>query len=423
MNDIYKYENINIINHRFLVPLNYNDNNSQKITIFAREIIRADAKKNNLPYLVYFQGGPGYESPRPISDSGWIKRASEEYKVLLLDQRGTGLSSPIQSRSFLSSDVNKIALYLTHFRADNIVRDAEYIRKQLIGNRRWSILGQSFGGFCALNYLSFFPDSLRSVFITGGIPPLHAHPDDVYRATYKRVIMKNNLFYESFPQAKSNAKQISNYLIDNKVALPNGDILTIKRFQQLGLNLGFSDGMAILNFLFEKAFINKDLSYPFLKEILSLQSFDTNPIFTLLHEACYAQDFSTNWSAYRILDEFPEFRPDQKDKILFTGEMLYPWMLETYQELIPFKDAGQILAKKTDWPKLYDEDTLKKNKVPIAAAVYTNDMYVDRNYSIETAEIIPNLSIWETEKFEHNALRSNGKMVLDLLFERINNFS
>ena len=42
--------------------------------------------------------------------------------------------------------------------------------------------------------------------------------------------------------------KIAKYLKEYKVALPNGDILSIKRFQQLGLNLGFSDGMASLNF-------------------------------------------------------------------------------------------------------------------------------------------------------------------------------
>ena len=41
----------------------------------------------------------------------------------------------------------------------------------------------------------------------------------------------------------------------NEIYLPNGDLLTVKRFQQLGLSLGFSDGMATLNYLFENAFI------------------------------------------------------------------------------------------------------------------------------------------------------------------------
>ena len=415
----YKYSGMIITDYNFMVPLDYENKNSEKISIFAREVLREENENKPIPYLIFFQGGPGYESPRPITDSGWIKRASEDYKVLLLDQRGTGLSTPIAGDSLPNMSDAELADYLTFFRADNIVRDAETIRGHLIGNDKWSVLGQSFGGFCATNYLSFYPSSLDKVFITGGIPPLNAHPDDIYRSTYKRVIEKNKLFYRLFPKAKINARKIADHLIENKISLPNGDELSVERFQQLGLNLGFSDGMATLNFLFERAFVNKRLSYTFLKNILSLQTFDTNPIFTVLHEACYAQGFSTNWSAQRILNEYNEFSIDKKEEIFFTGEMLFPWMLESYKVLQPFRGAANILAEKSDWPVLYDENNLRNNKVPIAAAVYTNDMYVDREYSMDLAKIIPNINIWETKSFEHNALRSNGKKVLDSLFMRI----
>ena len=414
----YKYSDMIITDHTFLVPLDYENENGKEISIFAREIERKETVNKNLSYLVFFQGGPGYESPRPITDSGWIKRASEEYKVLLLDQRGTGLSTPVSGDSFKAMNDSDLAHYLTFFRADNIVRDAEEIRKNLIQDKKWSVLGQSFGGFCATNYLSFYPNSLEKVFITGGLPPLSAHPDDIYRSTYKRVIQKNKKFYDIFPQAKVNSRKIADHLMENEVLLPNGDTLSVERFQQLGLNLGFSDGMATLNFLFERAFSNEKLSYSFLKGVLSLQTFDTNPIFTVLHEACYAQAFSTDWSAYRILDEYPEFNTEN-DELFFTGEMLYPWMLDSYKALKPLKGAANILAKKNDWPMLYSEKNLKDNQVSVAAAVYTNDMYVDREYSMELAGIIPNMSIWETETLEHNALRSNGKLVLDSLFSRI----
>ena len=335
----YKYSEMIITDHKFIIPLDHEKPEGKKISVFAREILREENENKSLPYLIYFQGGPGYESPRPMTDSGWIKRASEEYKVLLLDQRGTGLSTPISGESSSELSDQDLAHYLTFFRADNIVKDAEMIRQSLIGKQKWSILGQSFGGFCATHYLSFYPESLDKVFITGGLPPLNAHPDDIYRSTFKRVLEKNKLFNKIFPDVSENVKKIANYLKNNRVCLPNGDILTLKRFQQLGLNLGFSDGMAILNFLFERAFTNEKLSYAFLKHILSLQTFDTNPIFTVLHEACYAQGFSTDWSAQRILDEYPEYSTKNTDELLFTGEMLFPWMLDDYKALRPFKGA------------------------------------------------------------------------------------
>jgi len=412
----YHYSSMIITEYNFIVPLDYGNENGEKISIFAREILNEKHKNKSLPYLIFFQGGPGYESPRPITNSGWIKRASNDYRVLLLDQRGTGLSNPITGESFSDISDLDLAHYLTLFRADNIIRDAEKIRKKLIGNNKWSLLGQSFGGFCATHYLSYYPDSLEKVFITGGLPPLNAHPDDIYRSTFRRVIDKNKLFYKMFPNAKINIRKIADHLNENSIHLPNGDVLSIERLQQLGLNLGFSDGMATLNFLFEKAFINKKLSYAFLKNILSIQTFDTNPIFTVLHEACYAQGFSTNWSAQRILSEYPEFSIDKVDELFLTGEMLFPWMLDSYKALQPFKGAAHILAEKNDWPKLYNENNLSMNKVPIAAAVYTNDMYVDREYSMDLVKIIPNISVWESDLYEHNALRSNGEKILDILF-------
>ena len=177
--------------------------------------------------------------------------------------------------------------------------------------------------------------------------------------------------------------------------------------------------MAILNFLFENAFINGKLSYSFLKGVMSNQTFDTNPIFTILHEACYAQNFSTEWSAFRVLEEYPIFKYEINKKLIFTGEMLYPWMLDIYKSLSPFKKAAQILSEKNDWPILYKKEVLQKNQVPVAAAIYTNDMYVDRDFSIETSTMIKNIKIWETDLYDHNALRSNVEKIIKLIFTRL----
>ena len=127
--------------------------------IFFWRVSRQESLQNSLPYLIFFQGGPGYESPRPISDSGWIKKATEDYNVLLIDQRGTGLSSPISSDSIKNMEDNYLAEYLSFFRADNIIRDAEYIRENIFSVNKWSVIGQSFGGFCAMNCLLYTSDA------------------------------------------------------------------------------------------------------------------------------------------------------------------------------------------------------------------------------------------------------------------------
>ena len=167
----YTYSGMSISEHDFIVPLNYNDPDGEKISVFVREVSMDRSSAIDLPFLVFFQGGPGHESPRPITNSGWIKRATQDYRVLLLDQRGTGRSSPVTFQTMKGMSGQRMAEWLQQFRADNIVRDAETIRQALIGTEKWSILGQSLGGFCATHYLSFYPGSLETVFITGGLPP------------------------------------------------------------------------------------------------------------------------------------------------------------------------------------------------------------------------------------------------------------
>src|SRR2546430_1854380 len=159
--------------HEFPIPLDHSRPNGERISVFAREV--SDPDGLDRPFLVFFQGGPGHEASRPTrnpSGPGWLDRALKEFRVLMLDQRGTGRSSPVGTLPGLTP--RQQADYLTHFRADAIVRDAEWIRREL-GIERWSVLGQSFGGFCVTAYLSCAPRSLREAFITG------AHPSGVHQ--------------------------------------------------------------------------------------------------------------------------------------------------------------------------------------------------------------------------------------------------
>src|SRR5258708_17047853 len=173
--------------HWFDLPLDY-AHPDRKIRVFVREAVAAGKESADLLCLVFFQGGPGFGSPRPVTNSGWIKRALQDYRVLLLDQRGTGLSSSVTAQSLRSiGDARAQAEYLRHFRSDNIVRDAEAIRRQLVGDRPWSILGQSYGGFCALRYLSASPEGVEEGPIAGGIPALPAPADGAHRPTYPHL--------------------------------------------------------------------------------------------------------------------------------------------------------------------------------------------------------------------------------------------
>lgn len=412
-----------VVDHKFEAPLSYLEDRKEKIDLFARELVSTDnAGRETMPYLVFFQGGPGNPSPRPVGYMGWMKRALRDFRVLLLDQRGTGRSSPIsyQTLEKFDSPQDK-ADYLLNFRADSIVCDAELIRSQLIGEKtKWYGLGQSYGGFCLATYLSKSPEGLAGALITGGLPPVGVDIDDIYRATYKRCLRRNERYYERYQDDVDKVNQIVDYLIENKVLLPGGGLLTPERFQQLGISFGMTNGFEQVHYLIEDPFVKSgsraELSYQFLKGVEGLQTFETTPIYSLLHEAIYCESNASNWSAHRIRDEFPQFNArSTSDTRFFTGEMIYPWMFDQYDYLHPMKEAAEILAKYDKWPALYDMEKLKENKVKVSACVYHDDMYVEREYSENLANIMGNTKIWVTNEYDHNGLRMDGYKIIDRL--------
>ena len=144
------------------------------------------------------------------------------------------------------------------------------------------------------------------------------------------------------------------------------------------------------------------------------QSFESHPIFAVLHEMCYTQGSASRWSAQRVRAEFPdtEWAPGRAPS--FTGEMIYPWMFDDYRELRPLREVAELLANEERWPRLYDVAQLARNDVPSAAVIYAEDMYVPRALSEETAARIAGMKVWLTNEFEHNGLRAS-----DRVFERL----
>ena len=390
--------------HAFEVPLDHDDVDGARISVFARELAHPEGRDR--PFLVFFQGGPGYEAPRPTrqpSGPGWLNRALEDFRVLMLDQRGTGRSSPIGALAGHTPEEQ--ADYLAHFRADSIVRDAEWIRREL-GVERWSVLGQSFGGLCVTTYLSLAPDGLREAFITGGLPPLGPLVDEVYLRTYARVLERNRRYYERYPADRQRVLQLHDLVEGDGIELTSGDRLSWRRFRQLGQMLGMSDGAEQLHYLLE---LPPD-SPAFRHDVEAAVSFARNPLYAVLHEACWADGGSTRWSAARVLPaEFEEPH-------LFTGEHVYPWMFEDYRALAPLREAADLLAER-ERPSLYDAEVLEGNEVPVAAAIYAEDMYVERSFSEETAGLIRGLRAWLTNEYEHNGLRVEGERVLGRLID------
>ena len=414
----YRIAGLVLAEHEFSVPLDHARPDGERIGVFAREARSAAKEHEEQPWLLFLQGGPGMPATRPLGEEKWILRAVQDYRVLLLDQRGTGRSTPVLPQTLAGlPSAEAQAEYLTHFRADSIVRDAELIRREL-GDEPWSLLGQSYGGFCITTYLSLAPEALREAYVTGGLPGLGRSADEVYRATYRRVADRNRRFYARYPEDVVRVRELVGVLENEEVLLPDGSRLSPRRLLQAGGVLGMSYGFEKLHYLLENAFVagpsGREVSQVFLRELHHEQPFDAAPIYALLHEPLYSEGEATRWSAERVVAEFPEFALGGDGPVYFTGEMVYPWMFDEYRGLRPLKRAAELLAEYEDWPPLYDVDRLRRNEVPVVAAVYENDMYVERAFSLETAETI-GARVWVTSEYEHDGLRTWGDKVLGRL--------
>jgi hypothetical protein len=217
---------------------------------------------------------------------------------------------------------------------------------------------------------------------------------------------RNHRYHATYPGDLARMRDVLDRCDAGEVLLPNGDAVTARWFRQVGTVLGMSDGAAHLHYLLER-----DPGSPaFGHDLAGMLPFgERNPLYAVIHEACYADGGATRWSAERTMpDDFRE------DRTLLTGEHIFPSTFEDDSRLAPLAGAAQILAEH-DWPRLYDADVLAQVDVPCAAAVYAEDAYVDRVFSEETARLMPTLRTWVTNELEHNGLRADGERVLDRL--------
>lgn len=100
--------------------------------------------------ILIIGGGPGDVSDRVL---GICDLLSKSYQCILVDQRGTGLSSPA------AYDSTTISVALT-------LDDFEAIRTNL-GYKDWVVLGASYGGYLASLYAAFYPASVSSIILVG----------------------------------------------------------------------------------------------------------------------------------------------------------------------------------------------------------------------------------------------------------------
>ena len=467
-----------IEDHSIDVPLDWTGHepgqafDGETIKLFYRVVTAPEHVHDDLPLLIFLQGGPGGAGPRlnsPTSD-GWIEEAIRHFRVILPDQRGTGRSSRVDTRAMAriaaahdddaAAGARAQADYLKKFLADSIVRDFEHLRLTEFGGRKWVTMGQSYGGFLTLTTLSLFPAGVIASFTTGGIPHVPADAAEVYEHTFPRMVRKTTQFYERYPQDKERVAAIADKLpttaevaefvgkltdsvlnpmagtdVEHRLGviagmaahgfplMPNGDPLTIERFQCLGSDFGMNPSFERVHWILDDAFLDGDgsasadspLSDEFLTKVMNATS--SRPLYWPLQEFIYANgelDEPIRWAAQRVRDGKPEFGADERP-LNFTGEAMFPWMFEQESALRPFRPAMDLLMEDTHFGVIYDEDQLARNEVPLQAAVYFDDMYVDSGLQLDTLSRVGNSHYWTTNEFEHDGL--HGPLVFKHLYD------
>lgn len=408
------------------VPLHH-DRPQGKISICAKVVSPPHYTKT----VLYLQGGPGYPAPDAISTSspGFLKPLlKRSYRVVLLDQRGTGLSSPIHPEITFEE--------ILAYRADSIVKDCELLRNHL-GVGKWTLLGQSYGGFLSITYLSLFSESIETVLITGGMPPLLSTVDEVYAATFKKQLARNLVYYEKFPNDNIYISYIINYLSTHKVILPNGGIFDVDRFRSFGLVLGTQNGVLALHLMIFKIYTELKfgkLTYGTKNQIMNFSGFETNTIYFLLQESIYlGNGMSSNWSAERTLakqdnlQKKGELKYNNKvipmDMFLFTGEIVSKSMLASYAELRKLSDLACKLHEYDSFGDLFNFEklsTIKWEDIPIVVQLYYNDPYVDFDNALKCLNTLEFKFIVRNDLL-HNGLHISPDDTLDGMFKVLKN--
>ncbi|NVJ70726.1 MAG: alpha/beta fold hydrolase [Alphaproteobacteria bacterium] len=166
------------------VPLDYADPAGPTISVFAAVLPATGSNVEPDPLWV-FAGGPG----QAAAELGAIARTAFKHirrtrDIVLVDQRGTGKSNPLQCEidptvvmESLSDWTNVVAecragydIDVRHFTMENVIRDMEAVRSML-GYEQLNLWGGSWGTRTVGLYLKRYPAHVRSIIVDGVAPP------------------------------------------------------------------------------------------------------------------------------------------------------------------------------------------------------------------------------------------------------------
>jgi pimeloyl-ACP methyl ester carboxylesterase len=182
---------------RLEVPENRAHPEGRRLSIFVA-VLPANTLSPKPDPLVLLAGGPGQAASTLGPFAMQLTAVRRTRDILLIDQRGTGRSSPLDCRAFAPDehaefDIDPVPKSLlcawqlaekhidaSQYTTTASVADLDAMREAL-GYRQWNLWGGSYGTRVAQEYVRRHPDQVRSVVLDGVAPPSMRISFDVWR--------------------------------------------------------------------------------------------------------------------------------------------------------------------------------------------------------------------------------------------------
>ncbi len=179
------------------VPENRQQPNGRRLSIFVA-VLPANTLTPKPDPLLLVAGGPGQAASMLGPFAAQLALIRRTRDIVLIDQRGTGRSSPLDCPAFAPDEhaefdidpVPKSLLCAWQLAAKGVdasqyttsawVADLESMREAL-GYRQWNVWGGSYGTRVAQEYLRRYPERVRSLVLDGVAPPSMRISFDVWR--------------------------------------------------------------------------------------------------------------------------------------------------------------------------------------------------------------------------------------------------
>ncbi|GAB4548252.1 MAG: hypothetical protein OHK0023_11030 [Anaerolineae bacterium] len=247
------------------VPEDYDAVDSRQIPIFVA-IIPKQNPESTLAPIFHFEGGPGFGA---ISQYGYIWNEpyallNAEHDIVLIDQRGTGRSNPLNCTEFsevafedltqnlppkeaiaqaetrLKSCLERLASQAdpAQYFTANLARDTDAVRAAL-GYEKINLYGSSYGTWLAQFYVKMFPERVNAVGLEGTVGPWNnfvldapkTAQDSLYRAF--DLCAADNICNQIYPNLRERLDGVLAKLRENPIETVGIGSITNKTYPVL----------------------------------------------------------------------------------------------------------------------------------------------------------------------------------------------